>query len=157
MLPAASSHSDKTRLLACASLLPDLIEDYAPLLAIAEDLATEPLLANVHVRFSVGAIFLRSGDLARASRVLRGTPTGDNRSLVSLTTTFLFFSIAEQKQDNAQAAATLNRVARDFMKRQPQMDSLNLQFKHRKPGPLWFEYMGQQLLLREYQELLEED
>ena len=157
MLPAASSHSDKTRLLACASLLPDLIEDYAPLLAIADDLATEPLLANVHVRFSVGAIFLRSGDLTRASQVLRGTPTGDNRSLVSLTTTFLFFSIAEQKQDNAQAAATLNRVARDFMKRQPQMDSLNLQFKHRKPGPLWFEYMGQQLLLREYQELLEED
>ncbi|MEE2989810.1 MAG: protein kinase [Planctomycetota bacterium] len=157
MLPAASSHSDKARVLACASLLPDLIEDYAPLVAIADDLSTEPLLANVYVRFSVGAIFLRSGDLARASRVLRGTPTGDSRSLVSLTTTFLYFSIAEQKQDNTQAAATLNRVARDFMKRQPQMDSLSLQFKHRKPGPLWFEYMGQQLLLREYQELLKEE
>jgi WD40 repeat protein/serine/threonine protein kinase len=156
MLPAVSSHSDKARLLVSASLLPDLIEDYTPLLAVADELSTDPLLTNVYVRCSVGAIFLRSGDLARASQVLRGTPTGDIRSRVSLTTTFLFFSIAEQKQDNAQAAATLIRVAGDFMKRQPQLDSLSLQFKNRKPGPLWFEYLGQQLLLREYQELLKE-
>ena len=43
----------------------------------------------------------------------------------------------------------LSRIARDFIKRQPKLNN-------RKPGPLWFEYMGQQILLREYQELLNE-
>jgi hypothetical protein len=95
----------------------------------------------------VGAIHLRGGDPARATEVLQAVPTGESRFVVPLTTSFLYLALAEQQQGHDRAAAALVRIAQGFMKRLPQLE-------HRKTGILWFEYLGQHILLREYQQLL---
>jgi WD40 repeat protein len=146
MILRARSNHDRARLLHVASLLPDLVKDYTPLLDIAADLSSDQL-TNVYIRRAVGAIYLRSGDLSRASQVFRGTPTGNSSSRIPLSTIFIYFALAEQEQGNHPAAAQLVRIAQRRMNRLPGLET-------RKPGPAWFEYMAQEILLRQYRNRL---
>jgi tetratricopeptide (TPR) repeat protein len=148
MIPQARSNSDRAIVLLTASLLPDLVEDYTPLLDIAADLSTEELLKNVYICRAVGAIYFRSGDPVRASQIFLQTPTANISSRIPLSTLLLYFALSEQNQGKHPAAAQLVTISRQRMTPVPGLPT-------RRTGPAWMDLITQEMLLREYQDQLD--
>ena len=148
MIRQARSNSDRAIVLLIASLLPNLVEDYTPLLDIAAALSTEELLKNVYICRAVGAIYFRSGDPVRASQIFLRTPTANISSRIPLSTLLVYFALSEQSQGKHPAAAQLVTISRQRMTPVAGLHT-------RRTGPAWMDLITQEMLLREYQDQLD--
>jgi WD40 repeat protein len=143
----ATTATDKMRLLTAASLVPNALDDYAPLLEIADQLSTPTFIRNIYVRRAVGAIHLRAGNHAKAIEIFRGAQSAESRFVVPLIGVLIYRGIAEHQQGNSSTAFTLAQVASQLSVQLPRLED-------KKPGPLWHEYLAHRALLKELVRLL---